>query len=536
MQTMGNQDDRLNCLYSVAEIRAIETHALATQLDQGNQDTLSLMQKAGLAAANLATELLVQSHAPPPVQAPAKILKVLILAGPGNNGGDAFEVAAILSARGHAVYVVQCGDAVNYSSDALSSLHKAQEHKVQWIDAASLATLPADWALIIDGLFGIGLKRAPAGNIASLIRDINKLAAETVIPLLALDVPSGLNADTGQVTGVDGSAICATHTISFIGNKPGLHTGAGRDYAGQVSVATLDIPANFFPPIRARLNTAKSLQAILQPRQQNSHKGSYGDVVVIGGASGMVGAAILAARAAQFSGAGRIYCGIPDAAPLAPLAPPPPPYDSLHPEIMFRLPQELDFNHRHVVIGPGLGMSASVQALLTRAINTAQTLVVDADALNLIAADQTLARLLAARTAASLLTPHPLEAARLLQQDVTEVQADRLLAARKLAQQLNAVVVLKGSGSIICEANENLFINTSGNPALASGGTGDVLAGVTGALLAQGCTATEAARIAVWVHGYAADELVAQGIGPIGLTASELLPVIRKNLNRLVMA
>ncbi|MBC3917368.1 NAD(P)H-hydrate dehydratase [Undibacterium sp. CY18W] len=512
---MGNQDSVYR-VYSVAEIRAIETDALAMQADAGNADTMSLMQKAGLAAAHLAAELLTQAHA-----------KILVLAGPGNNGGDAFEVAALLSAQGHVVHVLQCGETANYSSDALSSRHKAQAQHVQFIDTAILATLPADWALIIDGLFGIGLKQAPEGSIASLIRDINKLAAELAIPLLALDVPSGLNADTGQVTGADGIAVCATHTISFIGNKTGLHTGAGRDYAGEVSVATLDIPANFFPPGKARLNTAASLKGILQPRKQNSHKGSYGDVIIIGGASGMVGAAILAARAAQFSGAGRIYCGIPGVIPLAPS------YDSLHPEIMFRSPEDMDFHNHHVVIGPGLGTSASVQALLTKAIKSAKTLVVDADALNLIAADAALAHLLAARTAASVLTPHPLEAARLLQQGVAEVQADRLLAARKLAQQLNTVVVLKGSGSIICEANGDLSINTTGNPALASGGTGDVLAGVTGALLAQGCTAAEAARIAVWAHAYAADELVAQGVGPIGLTASELLPVIRQNLNLL---
>lgn len=511
MKTMGNQNDRFGCVYSVAEIRAIETGALSMQLDQANPGTKSLMQKAGLAAANLAIELVGNLPA-----------KILVLAGPGNNGGDAFEVAAILASRGHAVHVVQCGNVVDYSSDALSSLRKAQSYHAQLIDAVALASLPSDWALIIDGLFGIGLKRAPEGAIAGLIRHINQLAAQNAIPLLALDVPSGLNAETGQLAGTDGIAICATHTISFIGDKPGLHTGQGRDYAGRVSVESLGIPSSLFPPAKAHLNTAESLKGILQPRKQNSHKGSYGDVVIIGGASGMVGAAILAARAAQFSGAGRIYCCIPGVGPQ---------YDSLHPEIMFRVPEEMDFEDHHVVIGPGLGTSAAVQALLIGAIKSAKTLVVDADALNLIAVYPALAQLLASRTAASVLTPHPLEAARLLQQGVAEVQADRLFAARKLAQQLNAVIALKGSGSIICEANGDVSINTTGNPALASGGTGDVLAGVTGALLAQGCSAAEAARIAVWAHGYAADELVEQGTGPIGLTASELLPLIRKNLN-----
>ncbi|MFZ6658647.1 NAD(P)H-hydrate dehydratase [Undibacterium sp. TJN19] len=511
MPTYFHPEDRL---YTIDEIRSIEAKALA------NQGAFTLMQQAGLAAADMACQLIHASG--------ASGVAVLLLAGPGNNGGDAFEVAFLLSRRGYQATLIMCGDADNYSPDAKASLQRAQEQGVHFCTPAEvLADTLTPWSLIVDGLHGIGLKRRLDRTNVVLINYLNQVSDKTGVPVLALDVPSGLSADTGQPVGADdtdGITLQASHTITFIANKPGLHTGSGRDYAGRVSVAKLDIPESFFPPCHAHLNTRASLLNILQRRKQNSHKGSYGDVIIIGGASGMTGAAILAARAAQFSGAGRIYCGLLAEAPA---------YDSLHPEIMFRPAQELEFGSSTVVIGPGLGNSSLAKTLLLEALNKATSLLIDADALNMVAADKSLQNALASRTGATILSPHPLEAARLLGQTVAEVQADRVQAAHELASKYKATVILKGSGSIICDAYGEMSINPTGNPALSSGGTGDVLAGVCGALLAQKMTAYAATRMATWAHGRAADDLVARGIGPLGLTASELLPDIRVNLNSL---
>lgn len=495
-------------LYTVQEIREIEARALAQPSD------VTLMQRAGLAAAELAVKLCDNRDLP-----------ILVLAGPGNNGGDAYETAWQLSVRGYTVNIIMCGKAENYSSDARSALDKMNNLGLTILDMNDFINNSRQhYSLVIDGLFGIGLKRAPEGDIARLIDVINRLSQEISIPVLALDVPSGLNADTGQLVGTDSVAIRACHTITYIADKPGLHTGSGKDFAGQVSITNLGVPDDFYPKCHTHLSRHSSLLDTLPRRRQNSHKGSFGDVVVLGGARGMAGAAILAARAALYSGAGRTFCSMLAEAPG---------YDSMHPEIMFRKTNELNLSTATVVIGPGLGMSATAHQLLIRAIQTAKALVIDADGLNLIANDHSLQALLKDRLASCILTPHPLEAARLLNCDIAEVQQDRLSAARELACKLNACIILKGSGSVLSQPDGEVWINSSGNPALASGGTGDVLAGLTAALIAQVNPLFEAARLATWVHGQAADLLVKKGIGPVGMTASELLPEIRAHLNQL---
>lgn len=212
-------------------------------------------------------------------------------------------------------------------------------------------------------------------------------------------------------------------------------------------------------------------------------------------------------------------------------------FDNQHPELMCRNAQDLDLAKGIVVIGPGLGASAEATQLLSKALTEALRIVIDADALNLIASDAALQKLLTeryARNLATIMTPHPLEAARLLGVGTKEVQADRLNSAQNLASKFKACVILKGVGTVIASFNGATFINTTGNPALATAGTGDVLAGVCGALLAQAASEIDAACFAVWLHGQAADNLVAQGIGPIGLTASELTPAIRSCLNKIV--
>jgi hydroxyethylthiazole kinase-like uncharacterized protein yjeF len=340
-----------------------------------------------------------------------------------------------------------------------------------------------------------------------------------------LDVPSGLDADTGGVIGPDGVAVRATHTITFLGDKPGLHTGDGCDHAGRVHVNRLGADGLHTEAAHGRLNAPALFAAYLTPRRNNSHKGSHGDIAVLGGARGMAGAGILAARAALFAGAGRVFVAAVD---------PGPGLDPLQPEIMFRDAMDFAFDGRTVVAGPGMGDSAGATHLLAKVIDGTGPLLVDADALNLCAASPDLAARLAAHDGEVVITPHPLEAARLLGVTAAIVQADRLENARELAQRLNAVVVLKGAGSVIARPDGEIALNATGNPGLATGGTGDVLAGLIGTLLGQGWPAWEAALAGTWLHGAAADRLVASGAGPIGLTAGELPRAIRAELNALV--
>jgi hydroxyethylthiazole kinase-like uncharacterized protein yjeF len=496
-----------NPLYSVAEIRAIEQAALAA-LPPG-----SLMQRAGHAAAEWAAVLSGSTqHA----------AQVLVFAGPGNNGGDALETACRLAQAGLRISVLLYADPARYPPDAQAALQRARSGGVHFPDTARLAELASmDWSLAIDGLFGIGLARPVSGILRTVIESINALAC----PVLALDVPSGLDADTGNVVGEDGVAVRATHTITFIGDKPGLHTGDSRDHAGEVRVATLQIGDKHFPQPHACLNCIDLFSGRLRRRPHNSHKGSYGDVAVVGGAAGMAGAAILAARAAAKCGAGRVFAAFLEDAPA---------YDNAQPELMCRSAHELDFASRTLVTGPGLGTSQAAHQMLARALNSAAPLVLDADALNLIAADLGLQHLLAQRRQLAIMTPHPLEAARLLATSSASIQADRVTAARKLAERFAATVILKGSGTVIARPDKFVAINTTGNPGLATAGTGDVLAGICGALLAQGWPEWEAALAATWLHGHAADVLVEQGVGPVGLTAGELIPSVRAALNQLI--
>lgn len=509
-----------HALYSIAEIRRIEQAALA-ELPSG-----TLMRRAGQAAAAAALILLQ----PVPPGAP-----VLILVGPGDNGGDALEVAAQLAQTGFAVTAL-VGGSMPSSTDAQQALQRARNSAVVFKDSAFLSEVPSiKWTLIVDGLFGIGLTRPIAGIYRNLIDSINHISRRNHLncPVLALDIPSGLDADTGNIIGglanADsdnaGVAVNAQQTITFIADKPGLHTCDGRDYAGTVTVATLEINAQYVEhnPASMHLATVSEFSRALQLRRHNSHKGSNGDVVIVGGAAGMHGAPLLCGRAAIQSGAGRVIAGFIGATPA---------FDSAQPELMCRSVEQCSFTST-MVIGPGLGNSDAALAALHQALHSEARLVLDADALNLIAADPALQRTLALRTATAIMTPHPLEAARLLDISSAEIQADRIGAARRLAHTYHAIIVLKGSGSIIADAQNNIVINPTGNPGLATAGTGDVLAGIIGALLAQGWPEWEAAIAAVWLHGDAADALVAAGQGPIGLTASELIPIVRSSLNRL---
>lgn len=499
----------MNPLYCVAEIRAIE-QAAAQRLPAG-----ALMQRAGQAAANAALDMLPFS---------TSRARVLVLAGPGNNGGDALEVAAHLAFAGAQVTVHHAGceePGRHCSPEREAAYQRARGSKAKFERLAPETLAGQDWSLVIDGLFGIGLARPIDGELRALVEAVNALPCHR----FALDVPSGLDADTGAIVGPDGVAVQATHTITYIAEKPGLYTCSGRDYAGDVQLARLDIDAALYPSTRCHLNDVKFFARHLARRRHNTHKGSYGNVAVIGGAPGMAGAVTLAARAALMSGAGRVYACHIDA---------PPAYDSTQPELMLRSAQDAVIDGAVVVAGPGLGTSGNSRAALERAVHSIAPLLLDADALNLLAQDTALQATVAERAAATVITPHPLEAARLLGISADAVQCNRPGTARDLAARLRATVVLKGSGTVLARPDGHTVINTTGNPALATAGTGDVLSGLCGSLLAQGWPAWEAALSAVWLHGMAADVLVTEGLGPIGVTAGELIPAIRTALNRMV--
>jgi hydroxyethylthiazole kinase-like uncharacterized protein yjeF len=487
-------------LYRAADLRRIEAAAAAQPL----------MERAGEAAADLAVSLSrLEGGA------------VLVLAGPGNNGGDAFVAARHLRLRGFAVSVVFVGESSRLPQDAAA----AYRH----FDADGGSTLQAipsgsRWSLIIDGLFGIGLQRAIAGRYAELVQAANTLALRHHCPLLALDCPSGLDADTGKRCG---ETIRASHTITFIAGKPGLLSGDGPEYCGSITHAALDLHAERLAPPSARTIGSDLFAAWLRPRAKNTHKGSFGSAGVLGGASSMVGAVFLAGRAALKLGSGRVYLGLLDAQA--------PTFDPLQPELMLRRPEALLTTALSALAcGPGMGGSDAARELLLRACALDVPLLLDADALNLLAGDERLQEALserAQRGVATLLTPHPTEAARLLTSDTAQVQADRAGAALELASRYHAVVVLKGCGTIVAAPGGRWFVNTTGHPALATAGTGDVLSGMIVALLAQGWPALEASLAGVHLHGAAAEERVASGCGPVGLTASEIIDSARLCLN-----
>jgi hydroxyethylthiazole kinase-like uncharacterized protein yjeF len=454
------------------------------------------MERAGSAAAKVAAGMLSPGGMP------------LVVAGPGNNGGDAFVVARLLKESGFAPTLVFCGDTGKLP-------HDARVAHDQWLSVGGkvLADVPErSYALAIDGLFGIGLARPLTGRPAELAAWINGLTC----PVLALDIPSGLNADTGAIMGI---AVRATRTISFIAGKPGLYTLDGPDQCGEVTVDSLGL---VFDDADGVLNGRARFQAYLAPRMRNSHKGSYGSAGILGGSPGMAGAALLSGRAALKLGAGRVLVGMLDRLPV----------DPIQPELMLRDPGDVIAHATALAVGPGLGQSDAALAVLRRAVDAPMPLLADADALNLLAAHPVLLNRLSRREAPTLLTPHPLEAARLLGTTAEAVQSDRVAAALELARRMQAHVVLKGAGSILASPDVSWAIDTAGNPGLASGGSGDVLAGMAVALLAQGWPADAALAGAVHLHGCAADTLVATGIGPVGLAAGELIDTARTLLNR----
>ena len=498
----------MNCanhVYLTAEIRNIEEIAAA------QPDPPELMKKAGRAAAQVAAEKLLTSN----------MNKVLILAGPGNNGGDAMVVARYLKQWQFEVTLVFTGTCARLSRDAQHALDA-------WSAAGGEihSQIPGNerWHAVIDGLFGIGMGQPTARKLEGKYLDLVNTVNDMNLPVLALDVPSGLGSDNGLI---HGAAIRATITVTFIGLKPGLLTNDGPEYCGEILVRelTLDDHTSVSPRIWA--TTQSSVQHLLpSPRPANSHKGIFGSIGVLGGSTGMVGAALLAGKAALKLGAGRVYLGL--------IAHNAPAVDLTQPELMLRTPDEL-FALQHLsclVVGPGFGIESDAGAWLDYALSIKLPLVLDADALNQIATQPQLAKKLRRRQHPTILTPHPAEAARLLKADTATIQNDRMAAAEKLAQNYHCYAVLKGAGSICVSPEHRRYINCSGNPGLSSAGTGDVLSGMIGAFLSQGLNAQSALVLAVYLHGAAADELLEKQGGPVGMTASEIINSARCLLNK----
>lgn len=484
-------------LYSTTATRTLEAAGIAAT------GSHVLMQRAGAAIARLA--LALAPHAQ----------QIWVACGAGNNGGDGLEAAALLTRQGLNVTVSWLGSPNTAPSDTQKSWQKAVDCGVRFVDHAPDDLQEQD--LCIDALLGIGLSaddqaRKPSPALLTLLSAVRTTHAT----VLCVDLPSGLIADSGQwAPGFEfdhhRSATPDTrHTLSLLTLKPGLFTGVGRDAAGTVWWDDLNLSPNELSP-SALLTGAPNTQF----RPHASHKGTWGDVAIVGGEGlrergmGMTGAALLAATAALNAGAGRVMLAPLDADLLQ--------LPGEQPEIMLRRFDMLDLEAITVVCGCGGGNA--VQSVLSEVLQRSQRLVLDADALNAIAADASLQSLLQARASHPLhitaLTPHPLEAARLLGTDTATVQADRLSAAQRLAERFNCIVILKGSGSILAAPQQRPCINPTGNARLATGGTGDVLAGLLGARFASiapshdrvelQTNAFAATRKACWQHGQIAD-------------------------------
>ena len=485
-------------LYTVAQVRAFDRAAI----ERYGIDGYVLMQRA--AAAAFARLRARWPHA----------RSVTVACGGGNNGGDGYVLARLARAAQFQVHLVSL-DAPRSGSDAARAC-------ADWIAAGGAvlgvdAPLP-DADVLVDAIFGTGLTRAPEGAARHWIETLNTAAR----PLLALDVPSGLDADTGAVSG---AAVCAAETVSFVAHKRGLFTGAAADHCGVVTLDDLGIPAAAFAGTKAdaMLLDADALRAWLPVRCNNVHKGTFGHVLAIGGDSGMAGAIRLAGEAALRVGAGLVSVATRGAHVTA--------LNAARPELMARAvdgPQELDTmldRATVIAVGPGLGQRAWGHALWYSALASGKPTVLDADALNLLARDAV------ALPAQCVLTPHPGEAARLLGCDAQTVAADRFAAVRALSRRFSAVAVLKGSGTLIAAPDGDVAICPWGNPGMASGGMGDVLTGVIAGLLAQGLDAWHAARAGVALHGLAGD--AAARHGQAGSLAGDLFEPLRRLRNGL---
>lgn len=486
-------------LYDTSALRRIETQA--TTLLGG--DGFELMRRAGRAAWHCALRNWPQAQ------------RIVVVCGPGNNGGDGYVLARHALEAGRNVRVVLLAE-----HTPRTELAKRARDEYRSLGGRSEAFVdvlpPAD--LLVDAVFGIGFDREPEPAVRVLIEAINVHPA----PRLALDVPSGVDADRGAAPG---AAVRATRTLEFIAAKTGLRTGAAIDLAGKLELAELQL----VPETRGGVTpqaiglTPESLRQALRARRRDVHKGTFGRVFCLGGDHGSGGAIMLCAEAALRSGAGLVDVATRETHIAALLA--------RRPEAMVHAVERGEdlatpLQHADVVaIGPGLGQGLWGRVLFAAALAANKASVLDADALNLLAARETQTAL-----ADAILTPHPGEAARLLDTTAQVVQSDRFAAASALAERFNAVVVLKGAGTIVTAPDQTPRLIGAGNPGMAVGGMGDLLTGIIAALRAQGMSAFDAACYGALLHATAGDAAAKEG-GERGLLPSDLLPYVRRLAN-----
>jgi hydroxyethylthiazole kinase-like uncharacterized protein yjeF len=486
-------------IYQTAQIRELELLARQRYAIAGNE----LMIRAGRGACSY-----LQKRWP-------EAKTIAVFCGVGNNGGDGYVLAQAAHELGMKVHLWQVGDPAKLKMDARTAFESCKksgiafkpfnnQHHWQSVD------------IIVDALCGIGLQ----GEIRKEIGQVIDLINQTKVPVLAIDVPSGINADTGAILG---TAIKANATITFIGMKFGLVTGSGVAHAGDVYCDDLKLPKEIFSLTQGVLEKIALPQfaKYLQPRPRDMNKGAAGHVLIIGGAPGYSGAPRMAAAAALRVGAGLVTVAThPKNAAML---------NAELPEVMCtgvwqaRALTPLLKKATVVVIGPGLGQSLWAKALLKKVLASKLPVLVDADGLNLLA-----------RKPISrnnwIITPHPGEAARLLTLTAQQVQADRLHAVQQLQLRFNAVTVLKGAGTLVLAPHVATAICEAGNPGMATGGTGDILSGVIGGLVAQGIPPGEAAKLGVCLHASAGDLAAAAG-GERGMIATDLLPFLRRLVN-----
>ncbi|MDF1614477.1 NAD(P)H-hydrate dehydratase [Desulfurivibrio dismutans] len=468
--------------------------------------------------------------------------EIAVLAGPGNNGGDALVIARHLHQRGARSWVLLLVEPERLTGDAAANFSALRELSVpvevvtdsQRLQALQERVLAS--RLVVDGIFGTGLSRELSGRFRAAVELLNRFSG----PVIAVDAPSGLDSDHGRVLG---AAVRADCTVTFALAKPGLVTFPGREWAGVVEVVDIGIPPEVYrrlEPFRELLSPAE-LAPLLPRRQASAHKGSFGHLLLLAGSRGMTGAALLAARGALRSGAGLVSACVPENLLVI--------FATALPELMtISLPnsptaagaddleavQAALTGKSALVMGPGLGTAPATAALVRQLYRTpaqpSVPQVLDADALNIMAADP---ELLSAPPGTRILTPHPGEMASLLGVTTAEVQQDRWQAAAELAGRHRVWVVLKGAGTVIAGPEGQLAVNSTGNPGMAAGGMGDVLAGLIGSLLAQGLPPWQAACLGVYVHGLAGDLLAAASGLNFGFTASELADKLPAAFGRL---
>ena len=489
----------------MAEVREIERLAIG----EGGLPGAELMERAGRGS----FRALVR-HWP-------GVRRVAVVCGAGNNGGDGFVVARLAREAGFAVRALVVGDPARLGPDASTMLGAMREAGV---DLEPFAAPALDGAsVVVDALFGTGLTRPAAGAAAAAIEAMNATRA----PVLAVDVPSGVDADTGSVRGV---AVRASLTVTFIAPKRGLFTGAGPDHCGRLEHDALGVPpalAARVPAGAARLDFDRLADhPCLGRRPRGAHKGDHGHVLVVGGDRGFAGAVRLAAEAAARVGAGLVSVATREVHAAA--------VSAMRPEVMSRGVEDdasfeaLAGRATVVAVGPGLGRGEWGERMFANALGCRpELLVVDADALNHLAG----AGRSAPRRVDWVLTPHPGEAARLLGVSTGEVQADRFAAAAAIRERFGGVCVLKGAGTVVDAGPPRAVgVCVNGNPGMGTGGTGDVLTGVIAGLAAQGAGLAEAAELGVCVHGKAGDR--AARAGERGLLAGDLVAELRGLVNR----